>query len=644
MAIFTPDFSSMANGLITGWTWYGADPTQSYATIEEDATPVGSKRLRLTGAGGGSNPGRNSYLVPDALPTNIATFDVVMLARLPETGWKTGFVWHASTSITEYIVAAINGDRIEQGRWEDGSYNLGARTSGGSHPITTEWYWMRIRYTAEPRLFVTASLDVADIELNGSGVPNAGWQFERTTSITLTGASSGAVGLWQWQTDAKDVAWLSIGTEGDYGETPPPGPPWELSTSVVGQGTVARDPDGSPYADETVVELTALPAPGWEFTEWTGSLTGTTNPDTITMDGQKDVTAVFTFTGEGVALGNVMPTGDSITRGWSGFASGTQGTYRRWLILDLDARSNTYDMVGPNSSHPSGDYLDQGLWDHDCFAAPGDNYDDIYNNIAARVTTYDPDLILLYIGINDLRHDGSGMDATTAIGELEKCIVNARAAKPTVDFLVAELAPPLSTSTSGPSTIARLEEYNPMVRALCESLDSTFSRVLAVDCFTGFGDTDLDDNVHPNEDGDKKIAAAFDDGIIALASSEGYDYFDLDVEPGGTYIYRVRATDDSELEHTWSETREITLSGGAVITGIIFVGADREVSGSWSPFPDAVEYGWEVEELDGSDPELDPWIPFASAQDPATSMYLGEADGIKANTYYRLRVRPFTEP
>jgi hypothetical protein len=41
------------------------------------------------------------------------------------------------------------------------------------------------------------------------------------------------------------------------------------------------------------VELTANPEEGWEFSHWTGDLTGTNNPEQIIIDGNKIVTAVF---------------------------------------------------------------------------------------------------------------------------------------------------------------------------------------------------------------------------------------------------------------------------------------------------------------------------------------------------------------
>ncbi len=66
-----------------------------------------------------------------------------------------------------------------------------------------------------------------------------------------------------------------------------------LLVNVTGQGTVTKNPDMASYPAGTVVTLTAVANQGWSFSHWTGDLTGSTNPQTITMDGDRSVTAVF---------------------------------------------------------------------------------------------------------------------------------------------------------------------------------------------------------------------------------------------------------------------------------------------------------------------------------------------------------------
>ena len=47
-----------------------------------------------------------------------------------------------------------------------------------------------------------------------------------------------------------------------------------LTVGVTGSGSVGKNPDLAQYDHGSSVELTAVPAAGWHFVEWTGSLTG----------------------------------------------------------------------------------------------------------------------------------------------------------------------------------------------------------------------------------------------------------------------------------------------------------------------------------------------------------------------------------
>jgi len=70
----------------------------------------------------------------------------------------------------------------------------------------------------------------------------------------------------------------------------------KLTVAVVGWGDVTPDDPGETgyyYTPGTDVELTATPDPNWTFTGWSGDLGGSTSPETITMDADKNVTATF---------------------------------------------------------------------------------------------------------------------------------------------------------------------------------------------------------------------------------------------------------------------------------------------------------------------------------------------------------------
>ncbi|MCM8797384.1 MAG: cohesin domain-containing protein, partial [Candidatus Omnitrophica bacterium] len=58
-------------------------------------------------------------------------------------------------------------------------------------------------------------------------------------------------------------------------------------------GTIIKNPDRASYASGDIVTLTAESNSGYRFDSWSEDLTGNTNPASITMDGNKTVTANF---------------------------------------------------------------------------------------------------------------------------------------------------------------------------------------------------------------------------------------------------------------------------------------------------------------------------------------------------------------
>jgi PKD repeat protein len=63
--------------------------------------------------------------------------------------------------------------------------------------------------------------------------------------------------------------------------------------NTVGSGSVTKNPDQGTYAFGTVVTLTAVPSAGWAFSAWSGAVTSSANPVTITISGNSIVTATF---------------------------------------------------------------------------------------------------------------------------------------------------------------------------------------------------------------------------------------------------------------------------------------------------------------------------------------------------------------
>jgi len=78
---------------------------------------------------------------------------------------------------------------------------------------------------------------------------------------------------------------------------------YELSTSVLpaGGGTVTANPSstGGFYDSGTSVQVSATAASGYQFSDWSGDLTGASNPQTLVMSAPHSVTANFTASAPG---------------------------------------------------------------------------------------------------------------------------------------------------------------------------------------------------------------------------------------------------------------------------------------------------------------------------------------------------------
>ena len=103
---------------------------------------------------------------------------------------------------------------------------------------------------------------------------------------------------------------------------------YTLTINITGNGSVAKDPDQATYHYGDEVSLTPSADAGWSFSGWGGDLSGNDNPATITMDGNKIVTATFS---------------ESVTDQEISFSNG-------WNIFSLNvtpANTNMLDIVQP---------------------------------------------------------------------------------------------------------------------------------------------------------------------------------------------------------------------------------------------------------------------------------------------------------
>jgi uncharacterized repeat protein (TIGR02543 family) len=123
-----------------------------------------------------------------------------------------------------------------------------------------------------------------------------------------------------------------------------------VNVNPAGSGTVTKNPNKSTYCPGDQVTLTATPNAGYTFSSWSGDLSGSTNPATITMNGNKNVTANFSS-----STPPPPPTSYTLTTSVNPPGAGTVipsgGTYGAGTIVTLTATPN----LGYTFSSWSGD-------------------------------------------------------------------------------------------------------------------------------------------------------------------------------------------------------------------------------------------------------------------------------------------------
>jgi uncharacterized repeat protein (TIGR02543 family) len=149
------------------------------------------------------------------------------------------------------------------------------------------------------QLVYTLSVSVDPVDGGSVGVvPGAPYYYG--TVVTLTASANPGYGFDHWSGDASGTNPVVIVTmTSDKSVTAHfVKIEYKLSVIIDGQGTVIKDPAQTTYPYNSVVELTAIPDADWVFSSWGGDLTGNENPQNITMNANKTVTAYFTYNGD----------------------------------------------------------------------------------------------------------------------------------------------------------------------------------------------------------------------------------------------------------------------------------------------------------------------------------------------------------
>ncbi|NYD59001.1 lysophospholipase L1-like esterase [Nocardioides marinisabuli] len=222
----------------------------------------------------------------------------------------------------------------------------------------------------------------------------------------------------------------------------------------------------------------------------------------------------------------IMVVGDSISQGLEG-----DYTWRYRLKKHLTNSGVTSEFVGPwtgttklPAAYPAGWPDVSPAPVHTGAYRPGVSFSDSQHlaqwgwqmaqakwEIASNVSTYTPDYLLVELGFNDLAWGVS--DPAGTVSSLRELIKNARAAKPNIRILVANV-PQRSALASQPALPEKILQYNSLLPSALSSLSTSTSPVQLVNLASAYDQSiDSYDGLHPNVRGEAVIAKAFADRL-----------------------------------------------------------------------------------------------------------------------------------
>jgi len=293
-------------GNVTSYTLTGLTEGQTYyicLTAYDSSSNESAPSNEVSGVA--TIPSQTVAITIAASPTGrLVTVDGATLTA-PQT-----FNWAAGSSHTIGVSSPQNGTsgtRYVFASWSDGEAQTHAITVPSS----------AVTYTAT---FTTQYSLTAGASAGGTVSPSGTNWYNSAQPITVTGTPSAGYSFLNWSGDHTGPSNpASITMNGPKSVTANFAHiqyTLDVGVNPAGSGSVSKSPSKATYTYGEQVTLTAAPGTNYSFSNWSGDLTGATNPSVLTINGNKTVTAIF----------NSIPETVSTPPTPGGPSSGTTGT------------------------------------------------------------------------------------------------------------------------------------------------------------------------------------------------------------------------------------------------------------------------------------------------------------------------------
>ena len=150
------------------------------------------------------------------------------------------------------------------------------------------------------------------INVVGSGTvtPASGSSYTCGTQVQVTATAGSGYSFGQFSgalTGTTNPQTITLNTNSTVTATFVQGTSCTLSTSVTGSGSITVSPSGTVFTCGTQLTITAVPATYFSLTGFGGALSGTTNPQNLTLNANSTVSATFAQTSYPINITNVGP-------------------------------------------------------------------------------------------------------------------------------------------------------------------------------------------------------------------------------------------------------------------------------------------------------------------------------------------------
>ncbi|HSB05495.1 MAG TPA: fibronectin type III domain-containing protein [Thermodesulfobacteriota bacterium] len=322
-------------GLTSGQTYYIAvtayDTSNNESGFSNEVSGAATNTAQTYSYTIASNPAGLQITVDGTTYTAPQTFN-----------WTAG----SSHTVSSPSPQGGTGTRYVFASWSDG----GAQSHTITAPSTSTTYTVNLG----TQYSLTTS---ASPSAGGTVSPSGATWYNAGQSVSVSATANAGYSFSSWTGDltgSTSPASLTMGgpksvtasfTQNQYTLT--------ASTNPASSGSVTKNPDKPSYVYGEQVLLTATAISGYAFSQWSGSLSGTNNPATLTMNGNKGVTANFSSVTETVSA-PVTPNGTTsgVTgTNYSYAASGASSNMGHTVEYQFDWKGDGTDL---SSWGPSG--------------------------------------------------------------------------------------------------------------------------------------------------------------------------------------------------------------------------------------------------------------------------------------------------